>query len=77
MARILDGKALAAKVRSEVAKELKDLQQSNSKFKPHLTIVQVCTLRTWLDSYFNMTKVLDLCVCRRLGVMKILMCISA
>ncbi len=74
MARILDGKALAAKVRSEVAKELKDLQQSNSKFKPHLTIVQVCT---WLDSYFNMTKVLDLCVCCRLGVMKILMCISA
>ncbi len=41
MARILDGKALAATVRSKVAKELKDTQRGNPSFKPRLAIVQV------------------------------------
>ncbi len=41
MASILDGKSLAATVRREVAKELKELQQDDPSFKPRLAIVQV------------------------------------
>ena len=40
-ARILDGKALAAEIRSQVAAELHSLREKQPGFQPGLTIVQV------------------------------------
>lgn len=40
-AQVLDGKVLAAKLRSEVAATIKDLQATIPGFTPHLSIVQV------------------------------------
>ena len=40
-AKILDGKVLAAKLRSKVASDVKELQGIVPGFQPHLTIVQV------------------------------------
>ena len=40
-ARTLDGKALAAEIRSQVAAELQSLREKQPGFQPGLTIVQV------------------------------------
>ena len=40
-ARILDGKALSAEIRSQVATELQSLREKQPGFQPGLTIVQV------------------------------------
>ncbi len=42
-AQILDGKVLAAKLRSKVAASITELQGTIPGFKPHLSIVQVST----------------------------------
>lgn len=40
-AQVLDGKVLAAKLRSKVASTVAELQATIPGFKPHLSIVQV------------------------------------
>ena len=44
-AQILDGKVLAAKLRSKVNSDISELQASVPRFQPHLSIVQVTKLQ--------------------------------
>ena len=44
-AKVLDGKVLATKVRTEVASEIGELRANVPGFEPKLSIVQVCTLQ--------------------------------
>lgn len=53
--QLLDGKALAVKLRKKVAADLKELQASIPGFQPQLSIVQVscCKVKGWQEGQYS------------------------